>query len=140
MKILQIHWRYNSYGGGERYLFDLCDALEEKGHRIIVLSSQNKENYRSTGDRKEYFIENSFGLRSGFRMRGRVEDIIRQEAPDIIHFHETFGFISPLITARVMKHFPTVQTLHTAFFFVLRAPKSCQRDNFALIQWEPLAY
>ncbi|MFZ5907802.1 MAG: glycosyltransferase family 4 protein [Nitrospirota bacterium] len=139
MKILHIHSRYDRFGGGERYLFDLCDALEEKGHEIMVLSSPHPENYRGSGERKEYFIENSFGIRSGYRMRGRVEDLIRQEAPDIVHVHETLGFISPLIIGRIMKHFPAVQTLHTAFFFARRAQRYCRMANCVCIPWGTLA-
>ena len=131
MKILQIHWRYDNFGGGERYFFDICDALEQQGHKIIVLSSHSSENYHRGGDRKEYFVEKSFGIRSGYKIRGVVENIIHNENPDVIHLHETLFFLSPLIIAKVISHFPTVQTLHTAFFFALKAPKSCQMENSA---------
>jgi glycosyltransferase involved in cell wall biosynthesis len=116
MKILQIHFRYDRFGGGERYFINLCDALEERGHRVIVVSSRHPDNYHAK-DRKEIFIDRSFGLRTGYKMWGRVKDIIKNEDPDIIHLHETFYFLSPYIMRKLIKLKPTVQTLHNSIFF-----------------------
>jgi glycosyltransferase involved in cell wall biosynthesis len=116
MKILQVHFRYDRFGGGERYFFNLCDALEEKQHKVIVVSTHHPDNYQAR-DRKEIFIDRSFGLRTGYKMWGRVKDIIESEDPDIIHLHETFLFISPYITRKLIKLKPTVQTLHNSIFF-----------------------
>jgi glycosyltransferase involved in cell wall biosynthesis len=116
MKILQIHFRYDRFGGGERYFINLCDALEEKGHKVIVVSSHHPDNYHAK-DRKEIFIDRSFGLRTGYKMWGSVEHIIKSENPDIIHLHETFFFLSPYIIRKLIKLKPTVQTLHNSIFF-----------------------
>jgi len=116
MKILQIHFRYDRFGGGERYFLNLCDALEERRHKVIVVSSRHPDNYRAR-DRKEIFIDRSFGLRTGYKMWGRVKDIIKSEDPDIIHLHETFLFMSPFIIRKLIKLKPTVQTLHNSIFF-----------------------
>jgi glycosyltransferase involved in cell wall biosynthesis len=116
MRILQIHFRYDRFGGGERYFINLCNALEEKGHKVIVVSSRHPDNYHAR-DRKEIFIDRSFGLRTGYKMWGRVKDIIKTEAPDILHLHETFLFISPFIIRKLIKLKPTVQTLHNSIFF-----------------------
>ncbi len=116
MKILQIHFRYDRFGGGERYFINLCAALEEKGHTVIVVSTHHPDNYRARG-RKEFFIDRSFGLRTGYKMWGIVKDIIKNEDPDIIHLHETMFFISPFIIRKLIKLKPTVQTLHNSIFF-----------------------
>ncbi len=46
-----------------------------------------------------------------------VKDIVCKENPDLIHIHETFVFLSPVILRRLMRLKPIVQTLHTAFYF-----------------------
>lgn len=122
MKVLHIHHLYRPFGGGERYLLDLCDILEERGHRTVIISSRHQENYHIEG-RKEYFIDSSFGLKSGLKMWKVVRDIARQENPDLIHFHETLVFLSPFILRKLMRLKPTVQTLHTAFYFCPKATK-----------------
>ena len=122
MKILQIHFRYDKFGGGERYFIDLCDALEKKGHKVVVISSVNPHNYHAK-DRKEIFIDSSFGLRTGYRMWSKIKYIIESENPDIAHIHETFLFISPYITRKLIRLKPTVQTLHNSIFFCPRYTK-----------------
>jgi glycosyltransferase involved in cell wall biosynthesis len=116
MKTLQIHWLYRDFGGGESYFFNLCSALEERGNEVIVLGPKGKQHIHVQG-RKEYFVEHSFGLRTGIRALHQIENIIASEAPDIIHLHETKGFLSPYIVNRIRKTRPVVQTVHIASFF-----------------------
>lgn len=47
MKILLINSRYKYIGGPERYLFNLKDLLESKGHEVIPFSIKNKGNVAS---------------------------------------------------------------------------------------------
>ena len=86
MKILQIHWLYRNFGGGEKYFFDLCSALEEMGNEVIVVTSKGESQIHVKG-RKEYFIDNSFGIRTGLKTLRQIENIIKKENPDIIHLH-----------------------------------------------------
>lgn len=137
MKILQIHAYYKPYGGAERYLLDLCGILEGAGHDLVVISSNDPENYHKE-NRKEYFIDRSFGLRTGFRAKGLIEDIINRENPDLIHLHETLFFISPLIVRWLISHKPTVQTLHDSFFFVRGVQKYCLTAKFVMSAWAQL--
>ncbi|MBE7445624.1 MAG: glycosyltransferase family 4 protein [Planctomycetia bacterium] len=122
MNILQINHLYRPFGGGERYLLDLCNILEESGHGTVIVSSRHPQNYHIKG-RKEYFIDGSFGLKSGLKMWKVVRDIVRLENPHLIHFHETLAFLSPFILRRLMRLKPTIQTLHTAFYFCPKTTK-----------------
>lgn len=116
MRVLHVHWRYDGFGGGEIYLRDLCDALDARGHTAAVLSS--RELNGSVGpDRRLDLIDGSFGIASGMRMRKRVREAVAARKPDVIHLHETMGFMSPLIVHDFKRRFPVVQTLHTAFYF-----------------------
>ncbi len=140
MNILQIHWRYDGFGGAETYLHSLCASLEESGHRVSVISSR-RLNENLNPDDKLDLLESSFGFVSGYRMLGEIEKIVAWKKPDVIHLHETLGFLSPLIVRRLAKTVPVVQTLHTAFFFVLSVPKSCLQGTCAAILWaSPVGY
>jgi glycosyltransferase involved in cell wall biosynthesis len=102
--------------------------LEEKGHKVVVVSSRHPDNYHAR-NRKEIFIDRSFGLRTGYKMWGRVKDIIKSEDPDIIHLHETFFFMSPYIIRKLIKLKPTVQTLHNSIFFCPKHTKILPGGN-----------
>lgn len=56
MKILIVHYRYFISGGPERYLFNLKDALEARGHEVIPFSIKNSQNVESSYG--SYFVEN----------------------------------------------------------------------------------
>ncbi len=129
MKILHINHLYRDFGGGERYLLDLCAEEEAAGHETAVISSIHEDNVR-TGKRGEYFIEPSFGRKSGRRMAPLVEDIVSREAPDVIHLHESLVFMSPYIVKRLMRLRPVVQTIHTAFFFARSLQRYCLQGRY----------
>ncbi len=122
MKVLHIHHLYRSFGGGEQYLLDLCNILEEREHETVIVSSLHQKNYHIEG-RGEYFIDSSFGLKSGLKMWKAVRDIVCQENPDLIHLHETLVFLSPFIIRKLMRFKPMVQTLHTSFYFCPKGSK-----------------
>lgn len=126
---MHMHHLYRPFGGGERYLLDLCDILEERGHRTGIVSSKHPANYHRE-NRKEFFVARSFGLRSGYQMWGVINGIVRQENPDIIHLHETFTFMSPFIIRRLINLKPTVQTIHTSFFFCPKDTKILPNGAF----------
>ena len=53
MKILLINKFYYLKGGTEKHFFELKNLLEEKGHEVIVFSTENKKNIKS--GKNEYF-------------------------------------------------------------------------------------
>lgn len=116
MKILHINEFYRDVGGAEKYLFDVCSALEQSGHQVVVVSSSEKEHISLHG-RKEYFLSSSYGLRSGLQMWGAYQRILEEEKPDIIHLHNTHYFVSPLITKKLMRFGPVVKSVHDARLF-----------------------
>lgn len=56
MKILLVHYRYFISGGPERYLFNVKEALEEKGHQVIPFSIKNSQNEKS--EYSDFFVDN----------------------------------------------------------------------------------
>lgn len=116
MKIIHINEYYRDLGGAERYLFDICNALEEAGHEIVIISSSEKTSIRIQG-RKEYFVNQSYGLRSSLKVKGLFEEIIKKENADVIHLHNTQYFISPFIIRYLLKMKPLVKTIHDTRLF-----------------------
>jgi glycosyltransferase involved in cell wall biosynthesis len=55
MKILIINYRFYISGGPERYMFNLIDLLESKGHTIIPFSINYDKNH--TTDYSDYFVD-----------------------------------------------------------------------------------
>ncbi len=116
MKVLHFH-RWSVHGGGERYVADLCDAMARRGHPASVAVSRSGCASESGEDFEVRPIDPSFGLRSGLRMRKRVEGFVEDWAPDLVHLHDTNCFLSPLVVERIRRKRPVIQTLHAAFCF-----------------------
>jgi glycosyltransferase involved in cell wall biosynthesis len=112
MKILQIHYRYDAFGGGERYLLDSSQALEELGHQVVITSSKGQQPVRFP-HRQEYFVQDGWGLRSGLKTLKIYSDILARENPDIVQIHTTWFFLSPLVVQTVLlRRKPTVLFVH----------------------------
>jgi glycosyltransferase involved in cell wall biosynthesis len=119
MKILHINEFYRDFGGAERYLFDVCAALENSGHQIVIIASSQGEHISVPG-RREYFLDPSYGVRTGFRMWNTYLEILQKERPDIIHLHNTYQFVSPLIIKKMITFGPIIKFVHDARFFCPR--------------------
>jgi len=116
LKIVHINEYYSYYGGAESYLLAICKSLEEMGHKIIIISSSEKEHTHVSG-RREYFLSGSYGLRSSFRVKGSFKEILERENPDIIHLHNTQYFISPWTLKYFLSIKPVVITVHDVRLF-----------------------
>jgi glycosyltransferase involved in cell wall biosynthesis len=55
LKIIIVNYRYFISGGPERYLFNIKELLEQKGHVVIPFSVKNKRNVYS--EYESYFID-----------------------------------------------------------------------------------
>jgi len=118
MKIMHINNTYMELGGSEKYLFDICSGLENRGHEIVIVSSSDFRHI-TTGGRKEYFISPSGGYRSGKTSIEELRRIIEEEKPDILHIHNTHWFLSPFITKWLTGLCPTVRFVHDVRLFCL---------------------
>ena len=111
MRVMHVHWRYDAYGGGERYLGDICRAQLEAGHVATVLTTRADTCGSSLAPRV-LLVNPSGGLRSGLRELPRVLRILAEESPDIVHVHQTHHFFSPLIIHAIRRKTPIVKTVH----------------------------
>lgn len=116
MKILHINEYYCNFGGAEKYLLEICNAQEQMGNKIIIISS-SKNKHISVQGRKEYFVKPSYSIRGGQKMWSIYKGIVEKENPDIIYLHNTYYFVSPFIIKRLHRLKPTVKFVHDVRFF-----------------------
>lgn len=123
MKILLVNKFYYLKGGAERYFFDLKNLLEEKGNKVIPFSMQDERNFATPYEK--YFVSKvdiekpKFSFKAAgrilysFEAKGKLEELIEKEKPDIAHLHNIYHQISPSILTVLKKHkIPTIMTLH----------------------------
>lgn len=115
-------------GGVERYLFELKNILESKGHEVSLFSMKDKRNFES--DYEDYFVNNidynSNGRRKiaksisqvsklfySFEAKSKIARLIEKVKPDIAHIHMIDHQISPSVLHVLKKYdIPTIQTMH----------------------------
>lgn len=146
VKILQINNYHFLKGGSERVYLETSKLLEERGHKVIHFSVNDGEALESPS--KEYFIEpvDYFGnsyikkIKSVCRFifskeaREKLEDLIRNEKPDVAHLHIFYGRLTSSILL-VLKKFniPVVMTVHgyrmlcPAYLFLDNKGKICEK-------------
>jgi glycosyltransferase involved in cell wall biosynthesis len=121
LKILQINKFYYLKGGSERSLFDVSEILKNKGHEVIPFSMTDSRNLSTKYS--QYFIEKTdydkFSLKKiinifwNFEANKKLEKLIKETKPDIVHLHNIAHQLSPSIIRVIKKHnLPIVQTLH----------------------------
>lgn len=125
MRILLINNHHKIIGGGERYYFDLSELLFKKGHQIAYFSTLDNKNIKTPYSR--YFIKKlNFKKRSignslekfpkiffNFEARRNISKLLDDFKPDLVHFQNTYYYISPSIIGPIKKRgIPIVQTVH----------------------------
>jgi glycosyltransferase involved in cell wall biosynthesis len=126
MRILQVNKFFYLKGGSERYFFDLCDLLEDRGHEVGHFSMQHPRNRPSY--QSPYFVSSIDlnapmnlidGARAALRIlysseaKRKIGDLLDTFKPDIVHFHNITRQISPSVVDAVRRRsIPMVQTLH----------------------------
>ncbi|MBN2355509.1 glycosyltransferase [candidate division KSB1 bacterium] len=129
MKILMIHKFYYVEGGAERYVFNISEILQKKGHTVIPFAMDAPRNFHS--DYQEYFCSRfspdqlltAKNLSTRLRLAQKI--IYNQEAqkklsaliekvrPDIAHVHSVYHHISPSVLHTLKQYnLPVMLTLH----------------------------
>lgn len=127
MKILLIHKFHYMLGGTETFHYNLAEALKAAGHEVIYFSMQDDRNIPCPQDK--YFVSNidyndpnlkgltkiKAGLKLiyNFEAKKNIEQLIRDEKPDIAHI----GLLHRQITFSVVDvlkkyNIPIVMHLH----------------------------
>lgn len=124
MKVLLIDvYNYNK-GGAETVCFNTGKMLEEHGHQVVYFTLKWKENNPSPYTK--YFPESKETRRGPLRQvvnmvnyfyhfeaAKKLEQLIRDEEPDIAHIHLMWGQITPSIFPVLKRHhIPILFTVH----------------------------
>ena len=115
MKILIIHNRYVYPGGEDQVVTAEKRMLEKFGHEVILHEQSNSEIGNLTLPQKLSFIlKDAYWSRHSYQTISRL---IKEEKPDIAHFHNTFFLVTPsAYDACYDAKIPIVQTLHNYRF------------------------
>jgi glycosyltransferase involved in cell wall biosynthesis len=110
MKVFLVHNRYQQAGGEDQVVQSEARLLSAAGYRVVRHDRDNREIQTYSLLQKACLPATT--IWSGKSLRD-VRRTLRNEAPDIAHFHNTFPLISPAAyTACKEAGVPVVQTLH----------------------------
>ena len=129
MNILLVNNYYYNRGGDCTYLFSLKKLLEEHGHKVSIFSMHHPQNFDS--EYSKYFVSyinydeevKDVSVYSSLKVLNRtiyskeakvkIEKLIRDEQPDIVHLNNIHHHITPSIFSSFEKYnIPIVWTLH----------------------------
>jgi glycosyltransferase involved in cell wall biosynthesis len=146
MKILQINKYFYQKGGAETVFFNTIHLLEQYGHTVIPFSLKNDKNVQSKYD--SYFVDYPELSESNYLTRignipsfiynreaaKQLDNLIKNEKPDIAHIHLMFNSLSVSILPVLKKHnIPVVMSLHDhrlicpAYVFIDGKGNLCER-------------
>lgn len=126
MKILLINKFHYIQGGADRHYLELANLLKRNGHEVVFFSMNCVKNIPCEQDK--YFVDYlDFSKikidKYLFKIIGRMfwsreaqrklEQLIKEEKPDIAHLHNIYHQISPsIITTLKNNNIPIVMTVH----------------------------
>src|SRR5215211_639704 len=135
MKILLAHNKYQQPGGEDQVFATEAALLEAHGHRVLRYSVHNDQ---VAGMTPVALAGSTVWNRSSYR---ELRSLIRQERPQLAHFHNTLPLVSPAgYYAAKAEGVPVVQTLHN---YRLLCPNSlffrdghvCEDCQGKLVPW-----
>lgn len=126
MKILLINKFHYIKGGSETYYFGLGELLKKYGHEVVYFSMKDEKNRPCA--QEKYFVENvdfnkpmskgqmaKAGLKMlySFEAKDRLEQLIREEKPDIAHLNIFQSQLTASVVDVLHKYrIPMVYTMH----------------------------
>lgn len=126
MRILQINKFNFSKGGADKHFLDLIALLKSKGHEVAVFSMRHPKNLPSrwekyfvstVGYTSEYTawqkIKGIFQAFYSFEAKRKINKLLNDFQPDIVHIHNIYHQLSPAILFAIKKRkIPVVMTVH----------------------------
>lgn len=141
LKILFVHNYYPLQASGEDSVMDEeRQMLEAAGHEVVLFTIKTQE-----GGLLNLLYCGLCALWNPVVYR-RIRSLLKEQAPDVVHCHNTFPLISPAVYWACCKEgVPVVQTLHN-FRLVcsnglfLRESSVCEECSGKLFPWPALKY
>jgi glycosyltransferase involved in cell wall biosynthesis len=108
MKILLVHNSYGKFSGEEAVVADHVALLEEQGHEVCRFTRSSAELTGLLGFIKGFCA----GLGNPF-MKTAFRKSLADASPDVVHIHNLYPLISPLILPECTRAgIPVVMTVH----------------------------
>lgn len=92
MKILLIHNYYQQPGGEDSAYQRELELLRQSGHQVLTYERSNSEIQKLNAIRKAALPLNAIWSSRAFH---EIQTILKQEKPDIAHFHNTHFMVTP---------------------------------------------
>lgn len=127
MRIIMAHKEYSIRSGASRHVFELTSLLESAGHEVIPFSMRDPRNQPSPYEKYfvsaadfstprwsgPLFFKNFSRMIWSREAADKMNRLIRDVRPDLVHVHNIYHHISPSIFPVIRKSGrPIVQTLH----------------------------
>lgn len=126
MKILEINKFHFAKGGADKHFLDLVRLLESKGHEVAEFCMSHSQNTESkwskyfvsiAGYTDEYNpwqkIKGVFRMFYSFEAGRKINRILDDFQPDIVHIHNIYHQLSPVILFEIKKRkIPIVMSVH----------------------------
>ena len=126
MRVLLVNKYFYLKGGSETSFFNTAQVLKKNGHSISFFSMDHPENLQSPY--AKHFVSNvdyegasslpktfkaSLQLLYSREARTKLERLLDEETPDVVHLHNIHHQISPSILHTLKKYdLPVIMTLH----------------------------
>jgi len=115
MKICLIHNFYQLYGGEDHVYGVEKKLLTDHQHEVLEFTRHNDEIREFNGFQKAALIGTST---YNSRVKQAFRQFVKENRPDILHFHNTFPLISPAVYGVGKElNIPVVQSIHNYRFF-----------------------
>jgi Glycosyltransferase Family 4 len=106
-KILLVHNHHQEPGGEDAVFAAEGAMLRQHGHEVV---EHTEDNHRISGMSPASAALGTIWSQSSYQ---KINELLRQRRPDIVHFHNTFPLISPAAYYAARTHrVQVVQTLH----------------------------
>jgi len=126
MRILQINKFLFPYGGADNYFINLCQLLEQKGHKVIYFCMDHPNNkpnkfsqyfpsyVKTQGNLTAYELLRAAGrMFYSFEVRKKLRKLILEHKPDVAHIHNLHIQLSVSVIDELKEMgIPIVMTLH----------------------------
>jgi len=154
MKFLFCNKFFWLKGGAEVSFFETAKLLESKGHKVVFFSMKHSDNFPSPYEK--YFISRvdyegggsifskikaAGRLLYSFEAKAKIEKLIKEERPDIVHLNNIHHQISPSILHTFKKwNLPVVMTLRDykivcPTYSMLANGKPCEKCKGGRYYW-----
>lgn len=132
LRVLMVHHLFSFHGGAETSVYNEAQILKDMGHEVFIFATDKKpyieENYEYAKYFPQYFdhfnfsrknkfkyiqhIKDFFKLFYNFEAKRKLDEMIKDVKPDIVHFHNILYYLTPsVLKACYENNVPVVMTM-----------------------------